>query len=80
MALLVFMIPLLGLGPLPAIVALFLYSLLPIIRGAYTGLCSLPGSIHESALALGLPDAARLRLIEMPRLRSRFSPVSRRLR
>lgn len=66
MALLVFMIPLLGLGPLPAIVALFLYSLLPIVRGTYTGLCSLPESIHESALALGLPDLARLKLIEMP--------------
>jgi osmoprotectant transport system permease protein len=60
------MIPLLGLGPLPAIVALFLYSLLPIVRGTYTGLCSLPESIHESALALGLPDSARLKLIEMP--------------
>ncbi len=66
MALLVFMIPLLGLGPLPAIVALFLYSLLPIVRGTYTGLCSLPESIHESALALGLSESARLKLIELP--------------
>ena len=66
MALLVFMIPLLGLGPLPAIVALFLYSLLPIVRGTYTGLCSLPESIHESALALGLSEQARLKLIELP--------------
>ena len=66
MALLVFMIPLLGLGAVPAIVALFLYSLLPIMRGTYTGLCSLPTSIHESALALGLPELARLKLIEMP--------------
>ncbi len=66
MALLVFMIPLLGLGAQPAIVALFLYSLLPIVRGTYTGLCSLPESIHESALALGLPETARLKLIELP--------------
>ncbi len=66
MALLVFMIPLLGLGALPAIVALFLYSLLPIVRGTYTGLCSLAESIHESALALGLPESARLKLIELP--------------
>ncbi|MCC6512341.1 MAG: ABC transporter permease subunit, partial [Pirellulaceae bacterium] len=66
MALLVFMIPLLGLGPLPAIVALFLYSLLPIVRGTYTGLISLPESIHESASALGLPEWARLKLIELP--------------
>lgn len=66
MALLVFMIPLLGLGAKPAIVALFLYSLLPIVRGTYTGLTGLPQSIHESALALGLSSSARLRLIEMP--------------
>lgn len=66
MALLVFMIPLLGLGAKPAILALFLYSLLPIVRGTHTGLTSLPQSIHESALALGLPSGARLRLIELP--------------
>lgn len=66
MALLVFMIPLLGLGAAPAIVALFLYSLLPIVRGTFTGLQGLPQSMHESALALGLPDGARLRLIELP--------------
>ncbi len=66
MALLVFMIPLLGLGAKPAILALFLYSLLPIVRGTHTGLTGLPHSIHESALALGLPTFARLRLIELP--------------
>ncbi len=66
MALLVFMIPVLGVGAVPATVALFLYSLLPIVRGTYTGLCGLPEHIHESALALGLPEGARLRLIELP--------------
>lgn len=66
MALLVFMIPILGLGAKPAILALFLYSLLPIVRGTHLGLTSLPQSIHESALALGLSENARLRLIELP--------------
>ncbi|MFZ5829422.1 MAG: glycine betaine ABC transporter substrate-binding protein, partial [Planctomycetota bacterium] len=66
LALLVFMIPLLGLGPWPAIVALFLYSLLPIVRNTYTGLNDIPSSIHESAISLGLPAGARLRLIELP--------------
>lgn len=66
MALLVFMVPLLGLGAKPAILALFLYSLLPIVRGTYTGLTGLAPSIHESALALGLPSSARLRLVELP--------------
>ncbi|GAB5403374.1 MAG: glycine betaine ABC transporter substrate-binding protein [Aureliella sp.] len=66
MAMLVFMIPFLGLGAQPAILALFFYSLLPIVRGTHTGLASLSSSIHESALALGLPSGARLRLIELP--------------
>ena len=66
LALLVFMIPLLGLGAIPAIVALFLYSLLPIVRNTYTGLKEIPGHIHESALSLGLPAGARLWLIELP--------------
>lgn len=66
MALLVFMIPFLGLGPKPAIVALFLYSLLPIVRNTYTGLQEIPNPLRESALVLGLPAWARLRWIELP--------------
>jgi osmoprotectant transport system permease protein len=66
LALLVFMIPLLGIGGPPAIVALFLYSLLPIVRNTFTGLRSIPPAIRESAEALGLPPLARLRLVELP--------------
>lgn len=66
LALLVFLIPLLGIGGLPAVVALFLYSLLPIVRNTYAGLHDIPPSIRESAEALGLPAVARLRLIELP--------------
>lgn len=66
LALLVFMIPLLGIGGPPALVALFLYSLLPIVRNTLSGLTSLPRDIQESALALGLPPLARLKLIELP--------------
>jgi osmoprotectant transport system permease protein len=66
LALLVFMIPLLGIGAGPAISALFLYSLLPIVRNTYTGLADIPASLRESAEALGLPPRARLRLIELP--------------
>jgi osmoprotectant transport system permease protein len=65
-ALLVFMIPLLGVGAPPAMAALFLYSLLPIVRNTYAGLHDLPLPLRESALALGLPGRARLRLIELP--------------
>ena len=66
LALLVFMIPLLGIGGPPAIMALFLYSLLPIIRNTYTGLTDIPIQIRESAEALGLPAGARLRRMELP--------------
>ncbi|MGA8171914.1 MAG: glycine betaine ABC transporter substrate-binding protein [Methylocystis sp.] len=66
LALLVFMIPFLGIGPKPAIVALFLYSLLPIIRNTASGLTGIPSSIRNSAIALGLTPIRRLRLIELP--------------
>jgi osmoprotectant transport system permease protein len=66
LALLVFMIPLLGIGARPAIAALFLYSLLPIVRNTAAGLSGIPPEIRDSAEALGLPRLARLRLVELP--------------
>jgi osmoprotectant transport system permease protein len=66
LALFVFMIPLLGIGGPPAVAALFLYSLLPIIRNTHAGLTDIPTPIRESAEALGLPRAAQLRRIELP--------------
>jgi osmoprotectant transport system permease protein len=66
LALLAFLIPLFQIGPPSALVALFLYALLPIVRNTYTGLSDIPASLKESALALGLPSLARLRLVELP--------------
>jgi osmoprotectant transport system permease protein len=66
LALLVFMIPLLGIGGPPAIAALFVYSLLPIVRNTHQGLTSIPRSLEDSARALGLDARARLRLVELP--------------
>lgn len=66
LALLVFMIPLVGIGGPPAILALFLYSLLPIIRNTYAGLTHIPAEIRESALALGLSPWARLTIVDVP--------------
>ncbi len=66
LALLVFMIPLLGIGSWPAITALFLYSLLPIVRNTYTGLRDIPPGLRESAEALGMTAWARLKLVELP--------------
>jgi osmoprotectant transport system permease protein len=67
LALLAFLIPLLQqIGTLPALIALFLYALLPIVRNTYTGLLAIPTNLQTAALALGLPPLARLRLIELP--------------
>ena len=66
LVLLVFMIPFFGIGTVPAIVALFLYSLLPIVRNTYSGLKDISRDIRESGEALGLTPFAQLRLIEIP--------------
>ena len=72
LALLLFMIPVMmwlvgkGTGAPPAIAALFLYSLLPIVRNTYAGLTGIPGSLRESAAALGLPPLAALWRVELP--------------
>lgn len=71
MALLVFVMPFfalfeMGIGPAPAILALFLYSLLPIVRGTYAGIQQIPASLRESAEVIGLDAKARLRLVEFP--------------
>lgn len=66
LALLVMLVPLVGIGAKPAICALFLYSLLPIVRNTQTGLANLPKSLLESADGLGLLPKERLWLIELP--------------
>lgn len=66
LAMFVFMIPLFGIGTWPAIVALFLYSLLPIVRNTHAGLVGIAPELRESAAALGLPPAVRLRRVELP--------------
>jgi len=66
LALLVFMIPLLGIGTAPAVAALFLYSVLPIVRNTVSGLAGIPGSLLESADVLGLSSMARLWKVELP--------------
>lgn len=67
LALLAFLITLMGtIGTAPAIAALFLYALLPIVRNTHSGLADIAPPLRESAQALGLPALARLRLIELP--------------
>jgi osmoprotectant transport system permease protein len=55
-----------AIGVLPATIALYVYSLLPIVRNTHTGLHDIPLQVRESAEALGLSSWARLRLVELP--------------
>jgi osmoprotectant transport system permease protein len=65
-ALLAFMIPLLGIGVVPALVALILYSLYPITRNTYTGVRDADPSAVAAARALGMTDAQILREVRLP--------------
>lgn len=55
-----------GIGDRPAIIALFLASLLPIVRNTYSGLCSVPASLIEAANGIGMTKGQRLRKVELP--------------
>lgn len=65
-ALLGFMIPLLGIGPGPAIFALFLYALLPIIRNTYIGIEEVDKTVKEAALGIGMSSWQMLKKVELP--------------
>ncbi|HRI66318.1 MAG TPA: glycine betaine ABC transporter substrate-binding protein [Polyangium sp.] len=66
LALLCFLIPVLGIGALPTVFALFIYGLLPIAQSTTTGLFSLDPKLLETAKILGLSRGQRLRLVELP--------------
>jgi len=65
-ALLAFMIPLFGIGVVPAMVALFLYALLPILRNTVTALFSIDPVLRRVAEGMGLSRAQQLRYVEVP--------------
>jgi osmoprotectant transport system permease protein len=65
-ALLAFMIPLFGIGVVPALVALVLYSLYPIVRNTYTGVRDADPAAVAAAHALGMTDAQILRHVRLP--------------
>jgi osmoprotectant transport system permease protein len=66
LALLVFMIPFLGIGGAPAIAALFLYALLPIVRNVHAGLTGISPDLRDAARALGMTSSMRLVYVELP--------------
>lgn len=66
LALLAFMIPLLGVGIVPAVMALWIYSLFPMVRNTYTGVRDADPKAIEAATALGMTPGQILRQIRLP--------------
>jgi len=66
LALLGFLIPLLGIGKLPAIIALTAYALLPILRNTYTGIREVDSALIEAATGMGMNSWQRLVKVELP--------------
>lgn len=65
-ALLAIMIPIFGIGFVPAVVALFLYALLPILRNTYAGITSIDPSMVEAAKGMGFSTFGRIWKVELP--------------
>ncbi|HUG23023.1 glycine betaine ABC transporter substrate-binding protein [Piscinibacter sp.] len=67
LALLAFLIAVVGsIGLVPAVLALFLYALLPIVRNTHAGLLGVSGGLADAALSLGLTRAQCLRYVQLP--------------
>lgn len=66
LALLGLMIPLVGIGSVPAVIALVIYALLPILRNAYTGLNEINPSLNEAADAMGMSRWRKLIKVQIP--------------
>lgn len=66
LALLGLLIPLLGIGKTPAIIALVVYALLPILRNTFTGINEVDPSLKEAAMAMGMNTTRRLVKVELP--------------
>ena len=66
LALLTLMIPFLGIGRLPAIVALFIYSLLPILRNTYIGLKNVDAHYLDVAKGMGMTPVQSIIQVELP--------------
>ncbi len=65
-ALLGVLLPLFGIGVIPAIIALFLYALLPIVRNTFTGIQGIDPAVIESARGMGLSENQMLFRVELP--------------
>jgi osmoprotectant transport system permease protein len=65
LALLGFLIPVLGIGSTPAIVMVFLYSLLPIVKNTYTGLKNINPDMIEASKGMGLTGTQTLKMVQL---------------
>lgn len=66
LALLALMIPIFGIGKLPSIVALFIYSLLPILRNTYLGMQSVDPQLKDSVKGMGMTSFQSITQVEIP--------------
>lgn len=66
LALLTLMVPILGVGTMPSIVALFIYSLLPILRNAYLGMVSVDPHLIDAAKGMGMSTSQVIRKVQVP--------------
>ncbi|KYD00181.1 ABC transporter permease [Heyndrickxia sporothermodurans] len=66
LAILAFFIPILGVGKVPAIVALFFYSVLPILRNTYIGVKGIERNLLEAGRGMGMTGWERIRYVEIP--------------
>lgn len=66
LALLGILIPFVGIGTVPSIIALVIYAIMPIFQGTYSGLSEIDPSLKEAELALGLPKWMTLFKIDLP--------------
>lgn len=66
LALLALMIPIFGIGRVPAIIALFIYSLLPILRNTFTGMKNVNPDLVDAARGMGMTESQLIRKVELP--------------
>lgn len=66
LALLGFMLPIFGIGKTPAIIALTLYALLPILRNTYTGILGVDSSLVDAGKGMGMTSSQILLKVELP--------------
>jgi osmoprotectant transport system permease protein len=65
-AVLAIAVPVMGFGALPALVALFLYGVLPILESTIAGLTAVPVAVRDAARGIGMSDGAVLRRVDLP--------------